>query len=594
MDTLVATHGLKTLVGTALQDAASRTGWSTSEIDVDESQRPELGDYQCNCALRLAKSLKKPPREVAAALIEAVGKDGRFARLSVDGPGFINITVSDSTLSAALNAQLADPRLGCPTVEEPLNVIIDYGGPNIAKPMHVGHLRSSIIGDCLKRIFRFLGHNVLGDIHLGDWGTQVGMVIYAIREKNPALPYFDDRWSGPYPAEPPVTLADLDIMYPAISARCKVDEGVAEECRTIIRDLQSGRPGYLALWNQLVAISVSDTKANFARLDISFDCWFGESRYNHRLQPLADQLLAGRIAEISDGAVVIRVHRDGDTATVPPFILRKSDGAALYSTSDLATVEERCNDFDANLIIYVVDERQHLHLEQLFRAASLTGISRQAALEHIGFGTMNGSDGKPFKTRAGGVLKLGDLIEMLSTKAKERLDANSIAQDCSEGERSNIANAVGIATLKFADLQHHRKSSYIFDLDRFSEFEGKTGPYIQYTGTRAASILRKAGERRLAAGTIAVQEGGIERKLGLCLARFYDKVIETASKREPHILCDYLFELSQVFNKFYAEKPILVEQDEAQRASLLAICQLTHGVLERGCSLVGIALPSRM
>jgi arginyl-tRNA synthetase len=558
------------------------------------SDRSDLGQFQCNGALAAARAEKKNPRSIAQAVIEAVQDREIFSDISIAGAGFINMSLTDSFLASHMREMTDDDRLGCARTSQPKNIIIDFGGPNVAKPMHVGHLRSTIIGDCLQRLLRFTGDDVTSDIHLGDWGLQMGMLICELRRSRPHLPYFDACYAGAYPDETPVSIDDLEEMYPVASARCKSDEREMEAARAATADLQQGRLGYRALWKHFVSVSVNALKDDFGRLGVTFDLWRGESYYNDRLAGMIGELKARGHARVSEGAVVIPVSSPGDKKEIPPLILEKSEGGYLYGTTDLATIEERTGEFHADLILYVVDKRQHLHFEQVFRAARIVSFARNAGLEHIAFGTMNGPDGKPFKTRAGGVMKLKDLIAMVTENALDRMRENRIAEDFDEAERQNIAHQVGIATLKFADLGNHRMSDYVFDVGNFSRFEGRTGPYLLYTAVRIKSILRKATEEGLNPGPILAPTVPVERELMLNLSWLPEKIRNSCAERAPNYLCDFVYTLAQVFSRFYQQCHILSEKDPAVQSSWLALSQLCLRELELVLSLLGMNIPGRM
>lgn len=582
-------------LGIAVSRAFSALGLDPALAVVRRSDRPDLADYQSSGALGAAKAQKCNPRELAEALKAELAPALPGVEISVAGPGFLNFRLSAERMTAALSAMAGAPKLGLAQAQA-LRVLVDYGGPNIAKPMHVGHLRSSLIGKSIKRLARAVGHAVTSDIHLGDWGRQMGMIIFGLRERSPELPYFDEGFKGPYPEQSSVTLADLEAIYPDVSARSENDPAVLDEVRRITYELQQGRPGYRALWAHIDRISIDEIKQDLGRLGVAFDQWFGESRYQDRLPGLIAELEAKGIARESDGAIIIPVARNGDKKEMPPVMLRSSEGAALYHTTDLATIEERIKTFKSQMILYVVDNRQALHFEQLFRAAALAGLSDGVDLEHLGFGTMNGPDGKPFKTRAGGTVKLKDLIDTLISEARARLTESERLSDLSEAETEQVAELVGVATLKFADLQHDRKSNYIFDLQKFSRFEGKTGPYLLYSAVRIKSILAKAKEQGLAPGALAVGAGAgaEERALAAALLRWSDEVWAAWDARAPHVLADYVFELAQIFSQFYHANHILSESDAARRGAHLALAQLALRTLESGLDLLGIETPQRM
>lgn len=577
-------------------DAFEQAGLERSYGEVVVSQRPDLGQFQCNGALPAAGRAKQKPREVAQRVVDALAQPERFREVSLAGPGFINISLADDYLTEYIRRVAADSeRLGVAPVREPQQTIVDYGGPNVAKEMHVGHLRASIIGESIKRLLRFMGHPVLGDIHLGDWGTQMGQVIMEIQRQQPDLPYFDEAHSGPYPETSPITMEELAELYPVASARYKEDEEFKAAARLATVHLQEGKPGYRALWQHLVTISKEALERDFAALGVHFELWHGESTVHHRIAPLLARLQAEGFIEESNGALVVPVAQEGDSKEVPPLILVKSDGAVLYGTTDLATIEERVQEFNAKQILYVVDARQGLHFEQVFRAAHKTGVAgEEVRIEHLGFGTMNGSDGKPFKTRAGGIMKLRDLITMVTDAALRRLDEVGAAQDVDATERAEIARQVGIAALKYADLSNHRTSDYIFDLERFTEFEGRTGPYLLYSAVRIKSILRKADERGFVAGALLPPAHPEERDLVVRLTHLPDVLARTCDAGAPSFLCDYAYQLALAFNRFYNACHILSEPNAAQQGSWLALCHLCLRYFALIAELLGLEIPERM
>ncbi len=562
---------------------------------VRRSDRPDLGQFQCNGAMPAAKQARKAPRQIAEEILAGpvLKADPRIARTEIAGPGFINIDVTDAYLAERANAIAADPRLGCPEVEKPRRVILDYGGPNVAKSMHVGHLRASIIGDSLRRLFAFAGDKTWGDVHMGDWGLPMGMLINELAQRHPDWPYFDAALTGPYPAESPVSLEDLERIYPEAAARCKAEPEELEKAREATAELQVGRPGYRALWQHFMDISIAAMKKDFGSLGVHFDLWLGEAVVHDLIEPMVDDMREKGVAEESEGAIVVSVAEAGDKKEIPPLILLKSDGAVMYSTTDMATVEHRRREIGPELVLYVVDQRQHLHFEQVFRAVHKAGIDGGAALEHIGFGTVNGPDGKPFKTRAGGVMKLGDLIDGAKEMALKRLDEAGLAKDYPEEERVEIARKVGLAAIRFADLSNYRLSNYIFDLDRFTRFEGKTGPYLLYAAVRIKSLLRKAEARGFEAGEI-LPPGDVERSLVITLGLLPDAVAAAYERRAPNELCDFAYGLAQEFSRFYQNCHILSETDEALRASRLGLAAVSLKQLELLLSLLGIETPERM
>ena len=562
---------------------------------VETSNRPDLSQFQCNGALPAAKQAKQNPRQLAQQVVDALARPEVFREVALAGPGFINLTLTDAFLAAHLQQMAHDARLGCEPAAAPCKILVDYGGANIAKPLHVGHLRAAIIGESLKRLARFLGHDVLGDIHLGDWGLQMGMIIFEMQRRQSDLPYFDAAFTGPYPAEPPMTTAELEEIYPAVSARAKQDPAVMEACQRATYDLQQGRPGYRALWRHIYDVSVTDLKGDYARLNIAFDLWLGESNTQDRIPGLIQRLQAGGWARTSQGALIVDIAQPADKKELPPLMLLKSDGAVLYGTTDLATIDQRVQDYHPDLILYVVDKRQSDHFVQVFRGAHKTGVAPAALqLEHIGFGTMNGKDGKPFKTREGGVMRLKDLIRMITDKAAERMAAAELARDYADAEKSEIARIIGVATLKFADLLNHPTKDYIFDLDRFVSFDGCTGPYLLYTAVRIKSILRKAAERGVAPGAILPPASAVEREVFLKLAELPTLLSFAFESRAPNYLCDYAYTLAALFTRFYHDHHILREPDAARQASWLELARFLLAVLELVLDLLGIAVPERM
>lgn len=561
--------------------------------DVKLSDRPDLADFQCNGAMQASKAQKQNPRLIAEAIKLAAEKTTDNYEFSIAGPGFINITLKYNLILQYINTLSKDPQLGFEKPIKSEKIIIDYGGQNIAKPMHVGHLRSSVIGQSLKDLLRFMGHTVLGDIHMGDWGTQMGMLIIAIQEKWPDLPYFNPDFKSDYPPLSPVTLQDLDIIYPDISGRCKEDKELAEKARLATFELQSGRPGYRALWQHFVNISVTDIKTDLDILGVNFEQWFGESRYQQMAEILIQNLESRHIARTSDGALIIDVAKESDKTEIPPLLLRKKDGGLIYASTDLATIQERVNVFNADRILYVVDQRQALHFEQVFRAAITSGISKNTNCKHLGFGTVNGPDGKPFKTRVGGAMKLKDLIQTLIQEAKNRLHEENIAENVPEAEFNDIAQKVAIATLKFGDLQHDRVHDYIFDIAKFSRFEGKTGPYLLYAAVRIKSLLKQAENRGFTSSPLK-EINTSTRTLSLLLLQFPDAINHTADRYLPSILCDYTYQLAKEFSRFYTNCHILSEENIDTRGGYLMLTELTLKILETTLNILGIESPERM
>ena len=582
---------LSALLGDAFADLGFDPGYGL----VVASNRPDLGQFQCNGALPAAKSGGRNPREVAEQATARLADDPRLAEASVAGPGFINLSLTDRALAEYANRVAADPqRAGAPLVENPLNVVVDYAGPNVAKAMHVGHLRSTIIGDSLKRLLRFRGHRVWGDAHFGDWGLQMGMLIVAAQRRLPDLPYFDPAHSGPYPEEPPVALADLQEWYPQIAAQAERDEETADAARQATGELQAERPGYLALWKHFVTVSRRSQKRDFADLGVEFDLWHGESTVRNRLAPLVENALAAGAARESEGAVVVDVAEEDDKTEIAPLVVRTSRGAYLYSTTDLATIGMRVEEVAADLILYVVDARQSYHFTQVFRAARRTGIAPRARMEHIPFGTMNGKDGKPYKTRAGQVLALQDLIRLVAEEARRRLDESDLAADYPDAERDRIARQVGLAALKFGDLINNRASNYVFQPKRFTSLEGKTGPYLQMAAVRMASILAKAEDRNLSPGPVIAPAADPERLLWLHLLALPEALERAEELRAPNQLAEYAYQLAAGFSSFYEACHILTEADPHRRASWLTLVAVVRRALELLLDLLGIEIPDRM
>ncbi len=573
-------------------DAFATQGLDRSFGLVVVSARPDLAQFQCNGAMPAAKRAGRNPRDVAEGVLDAITDESPFAELSLAGPGFINITLTEEYLASYIDG--LDSRYGA-GLQEAKKTIVDYGGPNVAKELHVGHLRTAIIGESVKRVLRFLGHDVVGDVHLGDWGMPYGQLIAELEDRFPDLPYFDEEQTDGYPETSPVAIEDLQVMYPEAALRAKNDEEFAARARAAVVELQAGRPGYRALWQHMRDVSIAAMKKVYDRLNVHFDLWYGESTINHRLQPMVKRLVDDGYAYESDGALVIEVMTDEDTKEIPPFLLLKSDGASLYTTWDLATIEDRVEDLGAEVILYFVDVRQGLHFEQVYRAAYKTGIApEEVVLEHAGNGTVNGPDAKPFRTRDGGLLTLRELIDMVVARAGERIEENALATEFGAEEKAQIAEIVGLAALKYGDLQNHRSSNYIFDVDRFTSFDGKTGPYLLYGAVRMKSILRETGSRGLAAGPILAPDREQERNLMLQLARFPEVVERTAEHRAPNHIAEYAYELVAEFSRFYEACHILKEEDAARQASWIGLVERTLAELTTVLDLLGIDVPERM
>ena len=560
---------------------------------VMESDRPDLAPYQCNGALAAAKQAKRNPREIAQAVAEHLAAAHPGLKIEIAGPGFLNITPPANAYAARANAIAEDERTGGQLSDAPIRLMIDFGGPNVAKPMHVGHLRSSVIGDCLQRLMRFRGHEVTSDIHLGDWGLQMGHLITELEDEQPDLPYFDASSVGPYPSQPPVTIDDLSRLYPQASAKAKEDAARNERSRKSTAELQAGRPGYRALLAHFIAVSIQALRADFDALGVSFDLWKGESDVNDLIPELVEDFKARGVAEESDGAWIVRVARDGDKKELAPLILVSSAGAALYATTDLATILERRREQDPQLILYVVDLGQSDHFEQVFRAACKAGLAEEGGLEHVKFGTVNGTDGKRLRTRAGGTFKLADLIDEARERARARLNEAGLGAELPEADFEAVARSVANAAIKFSDLSNVRTTNYIFDLDRFVSFEGKTGPYLLYQAVRIKSVLRKAADQGLKSGEV-IADHDAEAALVRRLDGFNAALVRAERDRAPNVLCEHAYGLAQAFSGFYSACPILPEKDEAIRASRLKLAETTLRQMELVLGLIGLDAPERM
>ncbi len=560
---------------------------------VRRSDRPDLADFQCNGAMAGAKKLGKNPREIAGAVVDVLKASPMVAGAEVAGPGFINVKLSAEGLSKRAQEIAADARAGAGRVATPRRVVMDFGGWNVAKEMHIGHLRSTVIGDSLQRLFRFMGDSVTSDVHLGDWGLQMGQLINEVKLEQPALPYFDARLAGPYPDKSPVTMDDLGRLYPQASAKSKSDEARRDEDRKATQELQAGRPGYRALWRHFCNVTRVGLERECASLGVTFNIWKGESDAEPFIPKIVEDLKSRSIAEFDAGAWIVRVARDTDKKEMPPIILVNRDGAIGYHGSDLGTIVDRKLSIDPQLSLYIVDQRQALHFEQVFRASDIAGYLPEKELEHLGFGTVNGPDGKPFKTREGGILKLHEFIRQADDVAMARMKEAELGADVSEAERLDIAHKVAVAAIKFSDLSNVRTTNYIFDLDRFISFEGKTGPYLLYAAVRVKSLARRADAEGVKPGPIAI-ELDAERGLVLALDGFNNALRGAYEKRMPHILCDHAYTLAQAFSGFYAAAPVLVESDPVKKASRLGLALATLKQLEIVLGLIGIDIPDRM
>ncbi|MCQ2509063.1 MAG: arginine--tRNA ligase [Lachnospiraceae bacterium] len=582
------------LITEEVAKAFEAAGYNTSYARVSISNRPDLCEYQCNGAMAAKKEYKKAPIMIAQDIVAQMAESTMFEEVAAVNPGFINIKLSGAYAAQYMSEMEADENLSIEKAAEPKTIMIDYGGPNVAKPLHVGHLRSAIIGESIKRMGRFMGHKVIGDVHLGDWGLQMGLIITELQERQPELPYFDEAFSGPYPEEAPFTIGELEEIYPAASGKSKVDEAYKEKALEATHQLQLGRPGYMALWRHIMSVSVADLKRNYKKLNVDFDLWKAESDAQPYIPELVQLMKDKGLAHEDQGALIVDVKQESDSKEVPPLLLLKSDGSSLYATTDLATIVERMKLFNPDEIIYVVDKRQEMHFVQVFRAARMAGLVKEdTGLRFLGFGTMNGKDGKPFKTRDGGVMRLENLIKDINDEMFKKIVENRSVRDT---EAQKTAEMVGLSAIKYGDLSNQASKDYVFDVDRFTSFEGNTGPYILYTMVRIKSILARYAENGgvIEAGKILAPANGVEKDLMLKCARF-NAVMENAfDEKAPHKICSYIYELSNDFNRFYHETKILSEENEAQKASWIGLLDLVRRVLEACVDVLGFEAPERM
>ena len=582
------------LITIETEAAFEKAGYDRELAKVTLSNRPDLCEYQCNGALAGAKKYKKAPFMIAEDVAANLAGSSYFESVDVVKPGFINLKLSKESVASYLNGMKAEEKLGVENEETPKTIMIDYGGPNVAKPLHVGHLRSAIIGESVKRILRYKGNQVIGDIHLGDWGYQMGLIITELKKRQPDLPYFDESYEGEYPAEAPFTISELEEIYPTASAYAKEHEDYREEALQATYLLQNGNRGYRAVWDHIMNVSVTDLKKNYENLNVEFDLWKGESDAQKYIPDMVQMLKDEGYAHYDEGALVVDVQEEDDNKEVPPCMILKSDGAALYDTTDLATLVEREQDYHPDEVIYVVDKRQELHFTQVFRCAKKTGIvPEKTGLKFLGFGTMNGKDGKPFKTREGGVMRLENLIREIDEEMYKKIVDNRTVE---AEEARRTSQIVGLAAIKYGDLSNQASKDYIFDVDRFTSFEGNTGPYILYTIVRIKSILNKYQENggSLDGLTIRPAENEYEKALMLQVLKFNDVFGAVYEETAPHKLCAYIYELANEFNKFYHETKILSEEDEEKKAGYIALLVLTRRVLETCIDLLGFEAPERM
>ena len=578
------------LISEKVAAAFEAAGYDPEYGKVTVSNRPDLCEYQCNGALPAAKRYHKAPIQIAGDVAAKLAGDPAFLEVQAAMPGFLNLRLAPAFLAAWLEEFRGAPRFGVEPDPKAGSVVIDYGGANVAKPLHIGHLRSAIIGESIKRIQRFFGNEALGDVHLGDWGLQMGLVIAELQARQPELCYFDPDFHGEYPAEPPFTISDLEEIYPAASAKSKVDEAFAAKAHDFTYRLQQGEPGPRALWKHIMAVSTADLKKNYDKLGVNFESWLGESDAQPYIPPMLEDMRKQGILVESEGAQVIEVKEDSDTKEVPPCIIMKSDGATLYATTDLATIRQRMETWKPAKILYVVDKRQSLHFEQVFRAARKAGlVAPETVLRHIGFGTMNGKDGKPFKTRSGGVMRLETLIREITDFVRAKVEENQLV---SGEDVENVTAKIALAALKYGDLMNAPTKDYVFDLDRFAAFEGNTGPYILYTIVRIKSILARYGAWEEL--PMAAPETAEAKDLMLALTRLGDALELAYRDCAPNVICAYIYELAGYANKFYHETRILSEEDKEKQKGYIALIGLTKRVLETCIELLGFEAPEKM
>ena len=574
--------------------AFEAAGYDGSLGRVTLSNRPDLCEYQCNGAMAAAKKYKKAPIMIANDVVAVLEKSEVFEAVAAVNPGFINLKLKKEFLTGYLQEMQADANLSIEKAADPKTIIIDYGGANVAKPLHVGHLRSAIIGEALKRMGRFMGHKVIGDVHLGDWGLQMGLIITELHERKPDLPYFQEDFTGEYPAEAPFTISDLEEIYPAASKRSKEDEAYREAALEATAQLQKGSRGYRALWKHIMNVSVTDLKKNYGDLNVDFDLWKGESDAQPYIQDMVAYLKDNGFAREDQGALVVDVKEETDTKEVPPCIILKSDGASLYATTDLATIVERMKLYDPDEILYLTDKRQEMHFIQVFRVAKKAAIVKpETELVHLGFGTMNGKDGKPFKTREGGVMRLENLVKDINEEMFRKIMDN---HEIDPEEARTTAKIVGLSAIKYGDLSNQASKDYVFDIDRFTSFEGNTGPYILYTIVRIKSILNRyrEGGNKVEEKKIGLAANESEKALMLELSKFNAVMKNAFEENAPHKICAYIYDLANAFNRFYHETKILSEENEGQKGSWIALLELTRNVLETSIDVLGFSAPERM
>lgn len=577
-----------------LSTAFEKAGYDKKYAKVTVSNRPDLCQYQCNGALAAAKEYHKAPIQMANEVVAILENSDTFAQITAQMPGFINIVVSEQFLADYINQMKEDETYGCTKTASKDTIVIDYGGANVAKPLHVGHLRSAIIGESIKRTARYLGYHVVGDVHLGDWGLQIGLIITELKHRKPELVYFDPDYTGEYPTEPPFTMADLEEIYPYASGYSKEHEDYKEEAQTATAELQAGRKGYLALWQHIINVSVADLKKIYTKLNVDFDLWKKESDAQPYIPDMVQGMKDGGYAHLDDGALVVDVKEETDTKEIPPCMILKSNGATLYNTTDLATIVERRKLFDPKKIIYVVDKRQGLYFEQVFRCARKTKIiGDDVDLIFVGFGTMNGKDGKPFKTRDGGVLRLETLLSDVEKQVEDKM----ADRDMEEDVRHAAAQKIGLAAIKYGDLSNQASKDYVFDVDRFTSFEGNTGPYILYTIVRIKSLMNKVKAQGIEVKgeeAILPSQSKSQTDVMLAVSKWAETIEAAFNEQAPHKICQFIYELSDAFNKFYHENKIVTNEDEKVRASYIALSRFVGNVLEQGINLLGLEAPDKM
>lgn len=582
------------LITEEIAQAFQAAGYDAQYAKVTLSNRPDLCEYQCNGAMAAAKVYKKAPIMIANDVVARLHDSQCLSQIEAVNPGFINLKVNPEYLADYLNKMQAAKQLGYESAEHPQTIMVDYGGPNVAKPLHVGHLRSAIIGESIKRIMRFAGHQVIGDIHLGDWGYQMGLIITELKKRKPELPYFDDAFTGEYPKDAPFTIGELEEIYPTASAFAKENEEYRNDALQATYLLQNGHRGYTAVWNHIMQVSVADLKKNYDKLNVEFDLWKGEADAQKYIPDMVAYLKEKGYARLDDGALVVDVKEETDTKEIPPCMILKSDGAALYDTTDLATLVERENLYKPEEVIYVVDKRQELHFVQVFRCAKKAHIVKEETkLQFLGFGTMNGKDGKPFKTREGGVMRLENLIKEITDEMYQKITDN---RTVSEADAGKTAQIVGMAAIKYGDLSNQASKDYVFDVERFTSFEGNTGPYILYTIVRMKSILAKYQSSGAVLPDCAIRAAQTESVKALMLeaAKFSYIMGVAIEELAPHKICAYVYDLANAFNRFYHETKILAEENKERQASFIALLVLTKNILETCIDLLGFEAPERM